>query len=80
MVSRAAASNKMGSARAVRGSNDNAIPGEACVTDVGAPLPVSISDAELRILEPLILALARMASKRVSAATLPCDPEVRRCA
>lgn len=80
MADRSPDPKKAGSARAVRGSNDNAIPGEACVTDAGAPMPVSISNAELQILEPLILALARMASKRVSAATLPCDPEVRRCA
>lgn len=54
----------------VRGVNDNAPFGEACVTDVGAALPAqSITAEELEILKPVIEALARMAAKRVSATT-----------
>lgn len=64
----------------VRGSNDNAPVGEACVTDAGAPLPSSITAEELVILQPLISALARMVDKQLCAATLTCAPEVRRCA
>jgi hypothetical protein len=71
---------KRGSARMVRGSNDNAPVGEACVTDAGTPLPSSITAEELVILQPLISALARMVDKQLCAATLTCDPEVRRCA
>ena len=56
--------------RLVRGANDNAPAGEACVTDVGAALPApSITTEELEILKPVIEALARMAAKRVSATT-----------
>lgn len=70
-----------GSPKSVRGANDNPVPGETCVTDVGTPLPCpSITKEELRLLQPLIEALARMASRRVSATTLSSDPEVRRCA
>jgi hypothetical protein len=73
--------SKPHSPRSVRGANDNPLPGEACVTDAGAPLPCpSITKEELRLLQPLIEALARMASRRVSATTLSSDPEVRRCA
>lgn len=55
----------------VRGANDNANPGDACVTDAGATLPVQeLSDAELLVLSPLINALARLAAKRLSATTL----------
>ena len=69
------------SAQNLRGANDNPLPGEACVTDAGAPLPYpSISAEELRLLQPLIEALAQMAVRRVSATTLSYDPEVRRCA
>ncbi len=46
---------------AIRGANDNPAPGDACVTDAGAPLPYpSITAEELEILRPLIAALARM--------------------
>lgn len=70
-----------GSTRSVRGANDNPLPGEACVTDVGTPLPCpSLTKEELRLLQPLIEALARMASRRVSATTLSSGQEVRRCA
>lgn len=72
---------KAGSSRSVRGANDNPHPGEACITDGGAPLPSpSITAEELRLLQPLISALAMMAAKRVSATTLSSEPEVRRCA
>ena len=55
----------------VHGANDNAIPGEACVTDAGAALPVEeLSDTELLVLTPLINALARLAAKRLSATTI----------
>jgi hypothetical protein len=65
----------------VHGANDNPLPGEACVTDAGAPLPYpTITDEELALLQPLIEALARMAARRVSATTLSSDPQVRRCA
>jgi hypothetical protein len=65
----------------VRGVNDNPLPGEACVTDAGAPLPSpSITAQELQLLQPLIKALALMAVRRVSATTFSSDPEVRRCA
>ena len=70
-----------GSPKSVRGANDNPLPGEACVTDAGAPLPYPpITAEELRLLQPLIEVLARMASRRVSPTTLSADPEVRRCA
>ena len=69
-----------GSTRMVRGSNDNAPVGEACVTDAGTSLPPSITTEELVILQPLISALARMVDKQLCAATPSCDPEVRRCA
>ncbi len=70
-----------GAARSVRGANDNPVPGEACVTDAGAPLPCPlITREELRLLQPLIEAIARMAARRVSATTLSSGPEVRRCA
>ena len=73
--------SKPNSPRSIRGANDNPLPGEACVTDAGAPLPYpSITDEELRLLQPLIEALAQMALRRVSATTLSSDPEVRRCA
>ena len=69
------------SSKRVRGANDNPAPGEACVTDAGAPLPYpSITAEDLRLLQPLIEALAQMAVRRVSATTLSSDPEVRRCA
>lgn len=72
---------KSHSPRCVRGANDNPLPGESCVTDAGAPLPYpSITAEELRLLQPLIEALAQMAVRRVSATTLSSDPEVRRCA
>lgn len=71
---------KRGSSRLVRGSNDNAPVGEACVTDPGAALPASITPAELAILQPLILALAQMVDRQLCAATPTYDPEVRRCA
>lgn len=71
---------KRGSARIVRGSNDNAPVGEACITDAGAPMPSSITAVELAILQPLISALARMVDKQLCAATPSCDPKVRRCA
>jgi len=76
-----AAPQKAGSSRSVRGANDNPLPGEACVTDVGTSLPSPLITAEeLRLLQPLISALAMMASRRVSATTLSSSPEVRRCA
>jgi hypothetical protein len=76
-----AAPQKAGSSRSVRGANDNPQPGEACVTDAGAALPSpSITAEELWLLQPLISALAMMASRRVSATTLSSSPEVRRCA
>jgi hypothetical protein len=60
--------------RVVRGCNDNAISGEACVTDTGAPLPhPSITAEELRLLGPLIKALARMAANDLSATTPSSD-------
>jgi hypothetical protein len=81
MADRSKAAAAAGSSRLVRGANDNPQPGEACVTDAGAPLPSSsITAEELRLLQPLISALAMMAVKRVSATTLSSDPEVRRCA
>lgn len=55
----------------VRGVNDNAPAGEACVTDLGAPLPaLELCAAELQMLQPLIAALARLAAKRLSATTI----------
>lgn len=81
MADRSKAAAAAGSSRLVRGANDNPLPGEACVTDLGAPLPFpSITAEELRLLQPLICALAIMASRRVSATTLSSSPEVRRCA
>lgn len=75
-----AAPSNAGAVRSVRGANDNPLPGEACVTDAGAPLPCgSITAEELRLLQPLIEALARMAVRCVCATTLLSDPEVRRC-
>lgn len=57
--------------RFIRGANDNAAAGEACVTDVGAALPAQdLTDEELAILQPLISALARLAAKRLSATTI----------
>ncbi len=73
--------SKKESTNGVRGANDNPLPGEACVTNAGAPLPYpTITAEELRLLQPLIEALAQMAVRRVSATTLSSDPEVRRCA
>lgn len=80
MAKPASNSSSANSARMVRGSNDNAPVGEACVTDAGAPLPYSITAEELVILQPLISALARMVDKQLCAATPSCDPEVLRCA
>ena len=81
MVKPASDSSRARSSRLVRGANDNPLPGEACVTDVGAPLPSpSITAEELQLLQPLIEALAMMAVRRVSATTLSSSPEVRRCA
>lgn len=55
----------------LRGANDNAVPGEACVTDAGTVVPVEeLSQAELLVLTPLINALARLAAKRLSATTI----------
>lgn len=60
-----------GGRKVVRGANDNAAAGEACVTDVGAALPAQdLTDEELSILQPLISALARLAAKRLSATTI----------
>lgn len=81
MVKPASGSSRAGSSRLARGANDNSLPGEACVTDAGAALPTpSITAEELRLLQPLIEALAMMAVRRVSATTLSSSPEVRRCA
>lgn len=56
--------------QAVHGVNDNALPGEACVTDQGAALPhPSITPEELTLLGPLIKALALMATNDLSATT-----------
>lgn len=58
----------------VQGSNDNAAPGEACVTDPGTSLPhPSITPGELELLGPLIKALARMAANDLCATTLSSD-------
>jgi len=58
----------------VRGSNDNAAPGDGCATDVGASLPYpSITPEELELLGPLIEALARMAANDLSATTHSSD-------
>lgn len=73
-------SPSVGSAQMVRGSNDNAPAGEACITDAGALLPSSITAEELVILQPLISTLARMVDKQLCAASPSCDREVRRCA
>lgn len=58
----------------VRGSNDNAAPGEGCATDQGTALPYpSIAPEELELLGPLIKALAWMAANDLSATTHSSD-------
>lgn len=63
----------------LRGANDNAPAGEACVTDAGTPLPSrSLTASELQILVPLIEALALMAMNDLSDAPLASDRKVCR--
>jgi hypothetical protein len=62
-----------------RGANDNAPASEACVTDVGAPLPCpNLTATELQILTPLIEALALMAMNDLSDAPLALDRKLCR--